>query len=189
MKPSVQLLRCFCVPIMRGKKPRTYTETGGVTASVEANDGLTKALKEASAWPTTYSDTETSVRMHSGQRFRFGYFQDRRPSYDECAEYWSNHGELDQEFLDRLWRDGVFYDPKSPDVSKVDIATLQAYAKRVNDERMAEAAVVYNKTLGEKQAKLVELNKVAANRYSERQAAMRANEDIQTTRSPRRLPQ
>src|ERR1700731_3443403 len=111
--------------------------------------------------------------MHSGQRFRFGYFQDRRPSYDECAEEWARCGKLDQEFLDRLWRDGVFYDPKSPDDSKADVATLQAYAKRVNDERGAKANELFKKDLT--RAQLSEFNKVATEHFKAQQTAAQIN--------------
>jgi hypothetical protein len=75
-------------------------------------------------------DIETPTRVEAGQRAQYGAWIDARPRYESCRAHFDRHGRLHQDFLDGVWREGVFYEPEC--CTEADIETLNEFHRIAN---------------------------------------------------------
>jgi hypothetical protein len=111
MHASKQIFRCYPFPEPEEKK----RGNGGLLTlnGFEADSAIADEINRVGApWagPMLILDGETLMGAHEGQGLRFGCFQQRgfdwRVADAAC-------GTLTREKLDRLWRVGIFYEPKN----------------------------------------------------------------------------
>ncbi len=126
MKPTTQLLRCFTLP--DDKKPnKTNRERVSKGAKISRIERLVRDVGAPWFGPMVVFDTETMTGPHSGQALRFGFFHERGLAYAYMIEH-AQRGTLTRQKLDRLWRQGVFYNPDTCTSGEIEIMTR--YAKQ-----------------------------------------------------------
>jgi hypothetical protein len=124
MKPTTQLLRCFTLP--DEKKPNKKKKERAPKAAKSSR--IERLVRDVGApWfgPMVVFDTETMTGPHSGQALRFGFFQERGLKYAYMVEH-AQRGTLTRQKLDRLWREGVFYNPETCTLAEIEIMTRYA---------------------------------------------------------------
>jgi len=126
MKPTTQLLRCFTLP--DEKKPKKKMRERAPKREAAKMTRIEQLVRDVGApWfgPMVVFDTETMTGPHSGQALRFGFFQERGLEYAYMIED-ARRGTLTRKKLDRLWREGLFYNPDTCTDGEIDV--MKRYA-------------------------------------------------------------
>jgi hypothetical protein len=129
MHTTEQLFRCFPVPIKKKKTGERPFVFEGHEPEFQASSAIAAEISLIGApWagPMLIIDFETLTGAHEGQGLRFGSFQERGFRYDWRIED-AKTGTLTREKLDRLWHEGLVYEPKN--CTPEEIKTLKQYAK------------------------------------------------------------
>ncbi len=135
MKPTTQLLRCFTLP--DEKKPnKKKRERASKAAKISRIERLVRDVGAPWFGPMVVFDCETMTGAHSGQALRFGFFQERGLKYAYMIEN-AQRGTLTRQKLDRLGREGLFYNPVT--CTKAEIEVMERCAKQHNLVMMTRA--------------------------------------------------
>jgi hypothetical protein len=115
MHSTEQSFRCYPVPIKKEKTGERPFVSEGHEPEFQASTEIAAEINRiGSPWagPMLIFDCETLTGAHDGQALRFGSFQERGFRYDWRVED-AKAKTLTRDKLDRLWHEGLFYEPKN----------------------------------------------------------------------------